>query len=75
MKSFMLTQNLLLIFSTSDDTFLKGRCAKILVNGKAIGWVGVLHPTVVTNFELTLPASAVELNLEPLAQFALENAS
>lgn len=59
----------------TDDTFLKGRCAKILVNGQAVGWIGVLHPTVITNFELTLPASVFELNLEPLAQFALKNAS
>lgn len=45
-----------------------------MVNNQLIGYIGVLHPTVVTNFDLTLPASAFEVNLEPLAQFALKNA-
>lgn len=38
------------------------------LGGKAqrIGTVGVLHPTVLKNFELPFPGSALEINLEVL---------
>nr|CAG4650854.1 EOG090X03QT [Simocephalus serrulatus]SVE94150.1 EOG090X03QT [Simocephalus serrulatus] len=48
-----------------DETYFPGRCAQIIFGGAAVGSVGVLHPEVVTSFDLTLPCSAIELNIEP----------
>lgn len=47
------------------STFFPGRCAEIIYNGLKVGTFGVLHPEVVTNFELNLPCSALEINIEP----------
>ena len=32
---------------------------------QVVGSLGVLHPEVVTAFDLTLPCSALEINIEP----------
>uniref|UniRef100_A0AC34QG87 Phenylalanine--tRNA ligase beta subunit n=1 Tax=Panagrolaimus sp. JU765 TaxID=591449 RepID=A0AC34QG87_9BILA len=54
-----------------DPSYFPGRCAQVLINGPTskdkpiiIGTFGILHPEVVTNFALTMPCSALELNLE-----------
>ena len=52
--------------SFPDPRFLTGRCAEILVNGEVKGIMGVLHPEVITNFELSLPCSALELSIEDI---------
>lgn len=49
----------------ADPAFFPGRCAEILVNGQSIGKLGVLHPDIITKFDLTLPCSALEINVEP----------
>lgn len=52
--------------ATEDPAYFPGRCASITYQeDKIIGKIGVLHPTVLQNFELTNPCSVVELNLEP----------
>ncbi|OQR74767.1 putative phenylalanine--tRNA ligase beta subunit-like [Tropilaelaps mercedesae] len=48
----------------NDNMFLSGRCAEIFVNGVSMGFFGVLHPTVLANFDLALPVSALELSIE-----------
>ncbi|XP_059489950.1 phenylalanine--tRNA ligase beta subunit isoform X2 [Neocloeon triangulifer] len=48
-----------------DPTYFPKRCAKIIYGGNVIGKIGVLHPDVITKFELTMPCSAVEINIEP----------
>jgi phenylalanyl-tRNA synthetase beta chain len=48
-----------------DPTFFPGRCASIICNGQNIGVFGVLHPTVLLNFELTNPCSVIEIDIEP----------
>jgi len=53
------------IRSCEDSTFFPGRCAEIVVNGKPIGTMGVIHPEVIINFELSLPCSALELDIQP----------
>lgn len=53
------------IKAAEDPAFFPGRCAEILADGKTIGKLGVLHPDVVTKFDLTLPCSALEINVEP----------
>ncbi|CAG0893070.1 unnamed protein product [Cyprideis torosa] len=48
----------------SVPTFFPGRCAHVIFNGDVVGQLGVLHPEVITNFDLTLPVSALEIDLE-----------
>uniref|UniRef100_H2YUN5 Phenylalanine--tRNA ligase beta subunit n=1 Tax=Ciona savignyi TaxID=51511 RepID=H2YUN5_CIOSA len=52
------------IKGAEDPSYFPGRCAEIYVHGKAVGKLGVLHPEVVTNFDLVCPVSALEINLE-----------
>uniref|UniRef100_A0A3Q1AKV2 Phenylalanine--tRNA ligase beta subunit n=1 Tax=Amphiprion ocellaris TaxID=80972 RepID=A0A3Q1AKV2_AMPOC len=47
------------------STFFPGRCAEIIVRGKTVGRLGVLHPDVINRFELTMPCSAMEIDIEP----------
>ncbi|EMP37287.1 Phenylalanyl-tRNA synthetase beta chain [Chelonia mydas] len=54
-----------LIKAAEDSAFFPGRCAEILAKGQSIGKLGVLHPDVITKFELTMPCSALEINIEP----------
>ena len=55
-----------------DPTFFPGRAAKIMcrsgLEGTSeieLGTLGILHPSVLTNFEIPYPCSALEFNLEP----------
>jgi len=50
--------------AVDDATFFPGRCAEIRHLGQPIGKLGVLHPDVVTQFEITLPCAAFEIDLE-----------
>ncbi|XP_035222020.1 phenylalanine--tRNA ligase beta subunit-like [Stegodyphus dumicola] len=54
-----------IIKAYDNPMFFPGRCAEIIVYGKTIGTLGVLHPESVTNFDLNLPCSALEINIEP----------
>lgn len=58
-------------FFVLDSTFFPGRCAEIFVSGKSVGRLGVLHPDVINRFELTMPCSALEMDLEPFLWFHL----
>ncbi len=51
-------------FVLLDTTYFPGRCAEIMVRGQAIGKIGVLHPEVIQKFDLNMPCSAMELNIE-----------
>jgi len=51
--------------SSEDESYFPGRAAEIVAYGQVIGRLGVLHPDVVTSFELNLPCSALEINIEP----------
>jgi len=52
----------------NEPTFFPGRSAGIYLRNdgqaKRIGEFGMLHPTVLDNFELKYPVSSLELNLE-----------
>ena len=45
-----------------------GRCAQVMVNGKAIGFVGELHPQWRQQFELTQAPVLFELDLDAVLQ-------
>ena len=46
-----------------DPAFFPGRYAEVFAKGRRVGHLGVLHPDVITAYELNLPLSALELNL------------
>lgn len=52
--------------ASEHGTFFPGRCARVLVDGRDVGVLGVVHPTVLANFELAFPVSALHLDLELL---------
>ncbi|XP_056018225.1 phenylalanine--tRNA ligase beta subunit-like isoform X2 [Ostrea edulis] len=54
------------IEACDDPTYFQGRCATVILRGKAIGKIGVLHPDVVTKFDINNPCSAFEISVEPL---------
>ncbi|XP_078184806.1 phenylalanine--tRNA ligase beta subunit isoform X2 [Callithrix jacchus] len=53
------------IRASEGPAFFPGRCAEIFARGQSIGKLGVLHPDVITKFELTMPCSSLEINIEP----------
>ncbi|KAI5749628.1 hypothetical protein M8J76_008848 [Diaphorina citri] len=53
------------IQAADNATFFPQRCADVMLRGSKIGTMGVLHPEVLGKFELTLPCSILEINIEP----------
>lgn len=56
--------------TTEDPAYFPGRCADIIFRDqsggeRAVGKIGVLHPSVLQAFELTNPCSIFEINIEP----------
>ncbi|MFA6088770.1 MAG: phenylalanine--tRNA ligase subunit beta [Candidatus Woesearchaeota archaeon] len=55
---------------TDNYSFISGRCGKIIVDGNAsvieIGVVGEIHPQVLYNFEVFMPVSCFEIDLNEL---------
>jgi phenylalanyl-tRNA synthetase beta chain len=49
-----------------DPRFIPGRAAAIIYNGKNIGVFGELHPEVLENWGVTIPCTAVEMDLDAL---------
>uniref|UniRef100_A0A8C9MHG0 phenylalanine--tRNA ligase n=1 Tax=Serinus canaria TaxID=9135 RepID=A0A8C9MHG0_SERCA len=49
----------------TGTAFFPGRCAEVFAKGQSIGKLGVVHPDVITKFELTMPCSVLEINIEP----------
>lgn len=48
-----------------DSAYFPGRCAEVILRGRPIGRIGVLHPSVLAAFDLTNPCSALEITIEP----------
>jgi phenylalanyl-tRNA synthetase beta chain len=47
-------------------TFLPGRCARLRIDGREVGWLGEIHPEVLSRWEIGVPAAAFELALDAL---------
>lgn len=47
-----------------DSVYLAGRSARVMYNGCKIGSLGVVHPEVLSMFDLTLPTAAIEISIE-----------
>uniref|UniRef100_A0A8C6ZU85 Phenylalanine--tRNA ligase beta subunit n=1 Tax=Nothoprocta perdicaria TaxID=30464 RepID=A0A8C6ZU85_NOTPE len=58
-------ENGYVIKAGEGSAFFPGRCAEVIAKGQSIGKFGVLHPDVITKFELTMPCSALEITIEP----------
>ncbi|KAM0679694.1 phenylalanine--tRNA ligase subunit beta [Glugoides intestinalis] len=50
----------------SDDRYLENQSARVYVNGKIIGSLGVLHPRVCKEFEIPYAASSFEIDVDTL---------
>lgn len=53
------------IRASEESMFFTGRGADILLGTEKIGHLGILHPEVLENFEISLPCSVLEMSLEP----------
>ena len=47
-------------------SFIPGRVARVLLNGKGIAYIGELSPEVLSNWDLQMPVAAFELNLSDM---------
>src|SRR3989338_2286267 len=50
----------------NHPSFITGRCGTIKAKGKEIGIIGEISPKVLTNWQLEMPASALEIDLTEL---------
>lgn len=53
------------LISEDSPTCIPGQRAKIVYNGSTLGWIGVIHPKVMLNFDLTTPVAAFEIIIDP----------
>ena len=56
------------IEETKHDSFLPGRVGRVIVNDVPVAFIGEIAPKVLDNFGLTVPVSALELNLSDLSK-------
>ena len=54
------------IEDAEHGTFIPGRVARIIVNKRKVAFIGEIHPAVLNNFGIDMPAAAFELNLTEL---------
>ena len=52
------------IVAAEHPSFFPGRCAQIFVGKKAVGYFGIIHPRTLGGFGITLPVSAMEIEIE-----------
>ena len=50
----------------SHPTFLDGRAGQVVIDGVPVGSIGELHPDVLSQWQITVPAAAFELDLSAL---------
>ena len=61
------------IQETKKNFLIEGRSAEILLKGKEVGFIGELHPKVLTNFGLIVPVSSFEINLTKIFELINNN--
>jgi phenylalanyl-tRNA synthetase beta chain len=50
----------------SHPTFIEGRVGRIRVSGDEVGLIGEVHPQVLSNWQITMPCTVFELELDGL---------
>lgn len=58
---------------SEDPIFFPKRGAEILLSGKSIGTLGVLHPEVLEKFNLKYPVTCFEARMEDLFNIFKQN--
>ncbi|VDL36411.1 unnamed protein product [Hymenolepis diminuta] len=50
-----------------DSTYFPGRCADVILlpEGRSIGRLGIIHPNVLRNFDISFSVSSFEIDIEP----------
>jgi len=51
---------------SEDPVFMPGRCGDIIVEGRSLGLIGEINPEVLERWQITMPCSAFEINLDSL---------
>lgn len=54
------------IEEASVSNYIDGRTARILLNGKEIGILGEIHPSILKNWHLKMPLACLEIDLDEL---------
>jgi len=54
---------------TSHPSFIESRCGEIKIGGRLAGIFGEVHPKVLRNWDMDLPATAIEIELDALKKF------
>ncbi|KAI9209325.1 uncharacterized protein BJ171DRAFT_486464 [Polychytrium aggregatum] len=52
------------IAESENPTYFPGRRADVYYNGNVIGSMGIVHPDVLSKFEIGFPCTALEINVE-----------
>jgi phenylalanyl-tRNA synthetase beta chain len=50
----------------AQEMFHPGRCAAVTLDGRLLGYIGELHPTVTSSFKVEGRLVAVEIDIEPV---------
>jgi phenylalanyl-tRNA synthetase beta chain len=61
--------------SVKHPSFIEGRVANVYVDNKNIGIIGEIHPRILENWKLEMPAAGFEIDLEELLKLSLSNPS
>jgi len=56
---------------TANPSYHPGRCAKISIDGKVLGYIGQIHPVVAKNYGIDAEVYCVEVNLTDLVAHKL----
>ncbi len=51
---------------SQHPSFIEGRLGTIVIEGNEVGVLGEIHPAVLTQWELTVPVAALEIDMEKL---------
>jgi len=61
------------IEEAEHGSFIEGRCARAIVHGKKIAYLGEINPQVLENWNLDMPVAAMELNLSEMFEVVEKN--
>ena len=50
----------------AQELFHPGRCAAVILDGRLLGYIGELHPTVASTFKIEGRLVAIEIDVEPV---------
>ena len=50
----------------AQELFHPGRCAAVVLDGRLLGYIGELHPTVASTFKIEGRLMAIEIDVEPV---------